>query len=191
MEKVSSLIFITGGVRSGKSSFAERVAVDMAESCGGKLHYLATGVQSDDEMRKRIVKHQQDRAGGKHHWITVEQSVQIGKLGKYFTDRDIILLDCVTTLLNNELFISEREWDKSFLKKVTENIITGIMDIKSRAKKTIVVSNEVLNVPVDGNKLVFIYGKILGHIHQQLVKEADQAYLVEAGIPILMKGVKG
>ncbi|MCL6572561.1 MAG: bifunctional adenosylcobinamide kinase/adenosylcobinamide-phosphate guanylyltransferase [Bacillus sp. (in: Bacteria)] len=185
----SSLIFITGGVRSGKSSFAERKAVEIASNTGGKLIYLATGVPSDSEMKDRIEKHQRDRKVGTSYWKTIEQSVQIGKLVDDFNDQDIILLDCVTTLLNNELFSCKQTWDMSFLETVKENIITGITSIKNRAGTIIVVSNEVLNESLLGTEILFLYGRILGQIHQHLVNEADQAFLVEAGIPIVMKGM--
>src|SRR4051794_671645 len=99
-----SFIFITGGVRSGKSNFAEKMAVDLAMNTGGQLNYLATGVASDQEMRERIVKHQKDRMAGKSSWRTSEQSLHIGEIANMFGSQDIILLDCVTTLLNNELF---------------------------------------------------------------------------------------
>jgi adenosylcobinamide kinase/adenosylcobinamide-phosphate guanylyltransferase len=185
----SSLIFITGGVRSGKSSFAERKAVEIASKTGGQLTYLATGVPSDSEMKERIEKHQRDRKGGTSYWKTFERSVQIGELSEEFNDQDIILLDCVTTLLNNELFSSEQKWDEPFLETVKEKIITGISSIKNRAGTMIVVSNEVLNESLQGSEILFSYGRILGQIHQHLVREADLAILVEAGIPIVMKGM--
>ena len=64
------------------------------------------------------------------------------------------------------------------------------MQIQNRGKVLIVVSNEVFNEPLVENELVFTYGQLLGQIHQQLVKAADQAYLVEMGVPILMKGAR-
>lgn len=189
MAHVSSLIFITGGVRSGKSSFAERLALKIADETAGQLNYIATGVPSDSEMQERIEKHQLDREIGKYCWKTIERPTQIGDLADDFSSQDIILLDCVTTLLNNELFLLERMWDEPFLEKVKDTIITGITSIKKKAKTMIVVSNEVLNEPLLGTEIVFLYGRMLGKIHQLLVKEADQAFLVEAGIPIIMKGV--
>lgn len=185
----SSLIFITGGVRSGKSSFAERKAVEIARKTGSQLTYLATGVPSDSEMKARIDKHQRDRDSATYRWKTYERSVQIGNIADDFHDKDIVLLDCVTTLLNNELFSSDQAWEERFLEKVKENVITGITSIKNHARTIIVVSNEVLNEPLIGNEMVFTYGRLLGQIHQYLVKEAELVFLVEAGIPIVMKGV--
>jgi len=186
MEATPSLIFISGGVRSGKSSFAEKLAKQALSENGGQLYYLATGVPFDQEIKQRIDKHQHDRASG--NWLTIEQSVNIGQAAKLFTGQDIVLLDCVTTLLNNELFLSCGRWDERFLQKVKESIVTGIQKISERVKTMIVVSNEVLNEPIAETELNFTYSRLLGHIHQQLVKAADQAYLVEAGISIMMKG---
>jgi adenosylcobinamide kinase / adenosylcobinamide-phosphate guanylyltransferase len=183
----ASLIFISGGVRSGKSSFAEKIAVKIALKNGGQLNYLATGVASDLEMQERIAKHQLDRETGKFQWRTMEQSQNIKEIAVFFNDEDIILLDCVTTLLNNELFSVNQSWDDPFLEQTMESIMTGIVEIRDRAKVLIVVSNEVFHESMAENDLVFSYGRILGKLHQQLVKAADQAFLVEAGIPINMK----
>lgn len=180
-------IFITGGVRSGKSSFAERKAVEIASETGGQLIYLATGVPSDYEMEERICKHKRDRRAMKDHWKTIEQSVNIRELAEDIREKDIILLDCVTTLLNNELFSVKREEGPLDFEKVMESIVAGMIDLKNRANALIVVSNEVLNEPLVGNTLVFTYKRLLGHIHQQLVREADEVYLVESGNPIVMK----
>ncbi|WP_160723304.1 bifunctional adenosylcobinamide kinase/adenosylcobinamide-phosphate guanylyltransferase [Bacillus sp. USDA818B3_A] len=185
MADTASLIFITGGVRSGKSRFAERMAEIIAARSGRNLYYIATGVPFDSEMRERIKKHQQDRENQKVHWNTIEQSISIGNLADQVHDRDILLLDCVTTLLNNELY-SSRDISEQV---VYDKMITGILALKRQAGTLIVVSNEVLNEPIVDNVLVQSYKRLLGSIHQRLVESSDQAYLVEAGIPIAMKKV--
>jgi adenosylcobinamide kinase / adenosylcobinamide-phosphate guanylyltransferase len=184
----ASLIFISGGVRSGKSSFAEKLAEEIAWKKGGQLNYLATGVASDQEMKERILNHQRDRETGNYLWRTVEQSHTIGKAAGVFNAEDIILLDCVTTLLNNELFSAKQKWDEHFLEQTLESIMSGILEIRDRAKVLLVVSNEVFYESMTENDLVFSYGRILGKIHQNLVKAADQAFLVEAGMAVNMKG---
>lgn len=187
MEMAPSLIFISGGVRSGKSSFAEKLAIKIASEEGGRLHYIATGVPFDLEMKERIKKHQHDREAAKYRWITVEKRIDISSIADQFNDQDILLLDCVTTLVNNELFSSDFSWDDPFLESIREKIVTGIIRIKNRVRTMIVVTNEVLHEPILNNELVFTYCRLLGLIHQQLVTEADQAYLVEAGVPLVMK----
>ncbi|WP_026580709.1 bifunctional adenosylcobinamide kinase/adenosylcobinamide-phosphate guanylyltransferase [Bacillus sp. J33] len=184
-----SLIFISGGVRSGKSSFAEKAAADLAKQTCGKLHYIAAGKTYDSEMEARIKRHKEDRRKSGMSWITWEQPAELGKLSGTFGDQDIILLDCLTTLLNNELFIADDLWRKQdFQEKLSAGILHAIAEIRQRSKAIIVVSNEVLNEPIGGNELVFTYGKILGRLHQNIIEMANQAYLVEAGMPVQMKG---
>ncbi|MCH1626414.1 bifunctional adenosylcobinamide kinase/adenosylcobinamide-phosphate guanylyltransferase [Ferdinandcohnia quinoae] len=187
MADVSSLIFITGGVRSGKSSYAEKTALRLAEETGGRLHYIATGVASDNEMKERINRHQQERADSTFSWKTWEQPVNIGELASNFNQDDILLLDCLTTLVNNELFIKE-EWDDVFVKGVQKKIIAGIDLLQKNCQTLMIVSNELLFDPVATNELVFTYSRLLGELHQQIVRASAKAYLVESGIPIMMKG---
>lgn len=185
--ETSSLVFITGGVRSGKSTFAERFAVEKAIETGGSLHYLATGVASDSEMEKRIEKHQKDRAESKLQWKTWEQSTHIEELAKEFRQTDILLLDCLTTLVNNELFTHESEWDESFLQNVFDRILTGISGLRESCSMLILVSNEVLYDSIRDSELVFQYSRLIGKLHQQIVCLANTSYLVECGVPILMQ----
>ncbi|MDZ5474211.1 bifunctional adenosylcobinamide kinase/adenosylcobinamide-phosphate guanylyltransferase [Bacillus sp. 31A1R] len=188
MANTSRLVFVTGGVRSGKSSFAERLAEMESIRTEGSLHYIATGVNSDSEMAKRIVRHQQERTNSELDWNTWEQSHNVGNLAPKFSNKDIILLDCLTTLLNNEFFTRHQDWDEKFQLEVQDWILTGIDQLREKCHTLIVVSNELLHEGLLNNDLVFIYGRLIGRLHQQLVTNADQAYLIESGIPILMKG---
>ncbi|WP_261128899.1 bifunctional adenosylcobinamide kinase/adenosylcobinamide-phosphate guanylyltransferase [Bacillus sp. Marseille-Q3570] len=184
METTTHMIFITGGVRSGKSSFAEKMALEKAISRDGNLHYIATGLPSDTEMNLRIEKHKQQRHQCNQNWKTWEQSENIGLLADNFTNKDILLLDCLTTLLNNELFSDETAHNK----RMIGSILSGIERIRKNCDSLIIVSNEILNEPLQTNELVLSYKKMLGHLHQEIVKQSDEAFLVESGVPILMKG---
>ncbi|MEM5594860.1 bifunctional adenosylcobinamide kinase/adenosylcobinamide-phosphate guanylyltransferase [Niallia circulans] len=104
METKSSIIFVTGGVRSGKSSLAERLAIKYAQDERAELHYIATAVITDAEMEERIIRHQQNREAQKVKWNSYEKPVDIGELAAVFTKKDVVLLDCLTVLVNNELF---------------------------------------------------------------------------------------
>ncbi|WP_408006356.1 bifunctional adenosylcobinamide kinase/adenosylcobinamide-phosphate guanylyltransferase [Pseudalkalibacillus sp. A8] len=185
MEKTPSMIFITGGVRSGKSSFAEKMATERAIASNGTLNYIATGLRSDLEMERRIEKHRQDRQQSDQIGKTWEQPRNIGKLAENFTSRDILLLDCLTTLLNNELFDVDAVPDNMLI----DSIIDGIGQLKENCHSLIIVSNEILNEPIQNNELVLTYKKTLGILHQHIVSNANQAFLVESGVPILMKEV--
>lgn len=189
MAEKSSLIFISGGVRSGKSRFAEILAGIWKEQISGQLHYVAAGQPSDQEMKERIMRHQQDREYSGLHWRTWEIPRNLSPLSSVLSKKDIVLLDCLTTLLNNEFFHEEGRWkDKDFTETIYHKILGEIKQVVNQARATIVVSNELLWEPMADQGLVFSYSKVLGLLHQALVKECDDAYLVEAGIPILMKG---
>jgi adenosylcobinamide kinase / adenosylcobinamide-phosphate guanylyltransferase len=189
----SSIIFITGGVRSGKSRFAEKVAMELLPlSSRNELHYIAAMQPSDSEMKQRISRHQEDRLQSGYQWKTWEQPVSLGELAPFFKQDDIVLLDCLTTWLNNELFFVEDQWQEAlFRADLFERMCQGIKAISQRVKTLIIVSNEVFYEPIGDNDLVFHYSQLLGKLHQSIVSGAHQAFLVEAGIPVLMKGETG
>ncbi len=190
MAHESSISFITGGVRSGKSSFAERMAMELAQSFNeSQLQYIAAMQPSDAEMKQRISRHKEVRVQSGYCWKTWEKPILIGELARTFKSNDIVLLDCLTTWLNNELFIVEDKWqDEQFQADLFEQMCQGIHAISLKVKALIIVSNEVFYESIQQNELVLIYSKLLGKLHQYIVTTAKQAFLVEAGIPILMKG---
>jgi adenosylcobinamide kinase/adenosylcobinamide-phosphate guanylyltransferase len=183
------LIFITGGVRSGKSSLGERLACEIKEQIGGELHYIATGVVTDGEMDRRIQRHREERDTSTHVWKTWEQSKHVSELAPLFGEKDVILLDCLTYLVNNEFFVEGDCWQKqAFLGDLKERILSGLKQIFSKCHTLIVVSNEVLFEPIHDNPLVISYCRLLGELHQAIVCEADRAYEVYKGIPLVKKG---
>lgn len=192
MEK-SQIIFISGGARSGKSSFAEKYATTLAEQGASDLYYLATAKQTDDEMIDRIKRHQIDREDGSYPWTTVECSVDIASKVNKFTPNSIVLLDCVTILLANELikngFYEENPDYDAIERKVMSSIIDGIAALSNRVDTLIIVSNEVTYEPLRKEQtVVATYSSLLGLLHQNIVIKSMEGYLVESGIAIQMKG---
>jgi adenosylcobinamide kinase / adenosylcobinamide-phosphate guanylyltransferase len=185
----SGLIFVTGGARSGKSSFAESLSCKIARDYGGELHYIATCRPADDEMRNRIYRHQQEREESTSEWKTWECPTDMKRLVLFLKKEDIVLLDCLTILLTNELFQDEHSWKHNdFQEQVMESILTGIEAVEQKVQAFVIVSNDVLNENIIDRSLVQTYGRLLGCLHQQIVKKARKAFLVESGIPVLMKG---
>jgi adenosylcobinamide kinase / adenosylcobinamide-phosphate guanylyltransferase len=176
------MIFITGGARSGKSSFAEKLAIDYAVTTNSRnLYYLACGLASDNEMKERIVYHQQDREASTIPWQTIECPYDLGKVD--IPNDSVVLLDCVTTLLSNEMYANDRESDENLV----DDIIKDIQSIHAQSKLLVVVSNELQSgVPIE-NEFVFHYQYKLGRLHQALVKYSSEAVLMEAGLPIHQK----
>ncbi|WP_338471475.1 bifunctional adenosylcobinamide kinase/adenosylcobinamide-phosphate guanylyltransferase [Niallia sp. XMNu-256] len=190
MAQHSPIIFITGGVRSGKSSFAEKLAGEQSRmEPFGQLHYIAAMQSSDEEMKQRIRVHQNERLHSDLVWTTWEKPTSIGELAGNFGEKDVVLLDCLTTWLNNELFFEMDGWrDDAYLSQLFETMWDEMISISRKVKTFIIVSNEVLYEPIESNDLVFVYSSLLGKLHQKIVAQARLAYLVEGGIPIVMKG---
>ena len=178
------LIFVTGGVRSGKSSFAERLAIERGN--GARLHYIATGRRDDPEMSERIMHHQKRRHASGLQWRLWEVSVNLADVEKRIEKGSVVLLDCLTTWLNNELF---SDWNETFdhADTVRTMMLDAISTLQS-SRTLIVVSNELVYEPITEDRTTFTYVKLLGNLHQVLVQMAEEAYLCEYGIPILMKG---
>lgn len=176
------LIFVTGGVRSGKSTFAEK----LARSIGGiSLNYIATSMETDYEMKSRIKRHQQMREKQDRKWTTYEQPIDIQKVSSYFSKKDTVLLDCLTILLSNELFL--RSGNRTN-KETMDHILFGVSSVKKACGTLIIVSNELFQEGQhDRGTPVHTYVSLLGKLHQELVQKADYAYLVENGVPIRKK----
>ncbi|MBP1969970.1 adenosylcobinamide kinase/adenosylcobinamide-phosphate guanylyltransferase [Virgibacillus natechei] len=184
MEK-GKLIFVTGGVRSGKSSFAEELATNWSRDLDVNLHYIACGVPSDKEMRERIARHQENRSGASGNFQTWECPYNLQRISSHFSKQDILVLDCVTTLLNNYLFHQNID-DPSGL---MDRMLTDIFSLQKASGGLVVVSNEVMQDVPHQASLTRKYQYIIGIVHQNIVDQADTAYLVESGIPICKKGV--
>ncbi|WP_046174739.1 bifunctional adenosylcobinamide kinase/adenosylcobinamide-phosphate guanylyltransferase [Domibacillus indicus] len=173
------LIFLSGGVRSGKSSLAEKLAAHH-QSPGGRLIYIACGQHTDREMDERIEHHKQRRAESGHHWITAERPVEVASVDVKASDT--ILIDCVTTLLAGEYFRKDKPASGA-----ASRIIEDILMLAGRAHAVVAVSNE-LSFEAPAGELTADYTRKLGAIHQRLVQESSTAILVEHGIPIIKKG---
>ncbi|WP_257985349.1 bifunctional adenosylcobinamide kinase/adenosylcobinamide-phosphate guanylyltransferase [Bacillus sp. V5-8f] len=188
----SPLIFVSGGVRSGKSSFAEKLAISHSTNIGGRLIYIACGKSGDPEMKERIARHKSDRETGFHKWSTFEYPVSIENAVPHIDPKSVVLLDCLTTLLNNEMFPARGGFDEwksdDFLVSVKRAIMSGIQKIREQAACFIIVSNEVLHEPIIDQGVPRAYAKMIGGLHQEIVSKSDQAYSIEAGCAWLMKG---
>jgi adenosylcobinamide kinase / adenosylcobinamide-phosphate guanylyltransferase len=184
------LTFISGGVRCGKSSYAEKLLVNGARENGGRLVYIASGIATDPEMQARIERHKVDRSN--HCWMTLEQPVKLDEVLPSIQPGDYVLWDCMTTWLANELYTG---WDSgkpcigqsgSMEQKETQ-LYTTIDALVSQAAHLVIVSNEVLDELPSVYAETEIYSKWLGRIHQMLVAKADTAIEMDYGIPITWK----
>lgn len=186
MEK-APIYFVTGGVRSGKSTFAEELTAQCSHELNRSLIYIACGRARDGEMSVRIRKHQEQREQSKLSWQTREFPTDIKESVKTFDHHPVALLDCLTTLLDNELFSTSAELDEKHANQVFNKIIAGLEKIQREVSTLVIVSNEVLH-EYSHFSAVQLYQRTLGLLHQEIVKRAERAYLIESGLPIMMKG---
>jgi adenosylcobinamide kinase / adenosylcobinamide-phosphate guanylyltransferase len=167
--------FITGGARSGKSSFAEKLANDVA----GKRAYIATAQALDEEMAARIQKHKKDRGGV---WDTYEEPLAVEELlrkinGKY----DVVLLDCLTLWLSN---VMDRITDDEAIASRAELLVAAIGEFSGFS---IVVSNEVGLGIIPDNPLARRFRDCAGMLNQKMARTAHDVYFTAAGIPVKIK----
>lgn len=184
----NKLIFISGGVRSGKSDFAEKLAIRYASETGERLIYMATSKVEDEEMQTRVRHHRQQRQASVIPWQTLEIAHYFPENIAQLPRQGIVLLDCLTVLLANELFakiVTKTELDQHRA-QVTAQIMRSIDELSEKTPCLLVVSNEIQHEIIE-DVYVAAYQSSLGQLHQQIVAKSTQAYLVEAGIARLMK----
>jgi adenosylcobinamide kinase / adenosylcobinamide-phosphate guanylyltransferase len=167
------VIFVLGGARSGKSSFAE----GLIETSGLEPVYLATGRAWDDEMSERIGHHKARRG---FRWTTVEEPMDLaGKLESLASADRAILVDCLTLWLTN-LMMAESD---------IEAEVARLTNTLSNLKGTIIlVSNEVGLGIVPENRMAREFRDHAGRLHQAVATAAAKVYFVAAGLPLKMKG---
>lgn len=184
----ATVTFISGGARSGKSAYAERLFVSQRT---GRLVYIASGVASDPEMKQRIDKHKADRQEA--NWQTIEQRVNLHEVLPHLKPGDLVLWDCLTTWLANELYEGYEEGTpcvhrRGCLEQKQQDLLHTITEIKQRVAQFVIVSNEVLDEWPHYEEETEIYRRTIGTLHQQIVALADHAIEMDHGIPIIWKG---
>ncbi|OPJ55790.1 bifunctional adenosylcobinamide kinase/adenosylcobinamide-phosphate guanylyltransferase [Alkalithermobacter paradoxus] len=185
---MSRIIMITGGARSGKSSFAEKLCKEQ----NSKVAYIATSVPFDEGMKDRIEKHRKMRPNS---WTTYEVYKDIYKyISDISTSHEVVLLDCITLLINNLMFDFDIDWDNckadevDSIEEYIQNQITLLIDeIRKTNLQFVFVSNEIGMGVVPANRLSRIYTDIAGRINQRISSLSDEVYFVVSGIPIKIK----
>lgn len=175
---MGQMTLILGGVRSGKSRFAQ----DLARELGGDdVLFVATAEACDEEMSRRIDMHQQSRPDT---WRTLEQPCGIGKvIAEISPSPRVVLLDCLTLLISNIVLQYEEGVDLPEAHMRAE-IADLIRTVKQQDSTMIIVSGEVGMGLVPESRMGRLFRDLLGWANQLIASEATSTYLMVAGLPI-------
>ena len=171
------LTLVLGGVRAGKSAYAQRLAAQ-----GEHVLFVATAEAGDAEMEARIRTHQASRPA---EWDTLEEPLDIvTALEPVLHHYDTVLLDCLTLWVSN-LLLDERRRD-------IPSEVQRLMELYRQGDASwVVVSNEVGLGVVPANELGRAFADELGRVNQIVAGEADAVYFMAAGLPLAMKEPAG
>jgi adenosylcobinamide kinase / adenosylcobinamide-phosphate guanylyltransferase len=166
---------ILGGVRSGKSRLAERMAAETKRP----VIYIATATALDAEMQTRIETHREHRP---ENWQVVEEPIQLAAtLNLHSKNNSCVLIDCLTLWLTNLLMLE----DKTVYEKEREALLQTLPTLQG---DIIMVSNETNMGVMPLGDLSRVYCDEAGRLHQQLAEMCDRAILTVAGLPQILKG---
>ncbi len=180
----AELILITGGARSGKSSFAERLARQ-----GERVLFVATAEALDDDMARRIAAHRNSRPP---EWDTLEEPCNLAgavrnKVSDDHPEYDTIVVDCLTMWVSNLLLTLEEDAN-------AEGKIVGaardLLEVcEASGGRWIVVTNEVGLGVVPSSSLGRAYRDALGRVNSLVASRADKVYLMAAGLALDLKAL--
>jgi len=169
---MKKIILITGGQRSGKSSYAERLALSLSQH----PVYLATAHIWDDEFRQRVLQHQARRGP---EWTNIEEEIQ---LSRHQLAGRVVVIDCVTLWLTNYISAADSQVDTILQQAKTE------FDAFTAPDATyIFVTNEIGSGGVSTNALQRRFTDLQGWMNQYIAQQAHEVILMVSGIPVKIK----
>ena len=187
---MAKIIMITGGQRSGKSSFAERMALELTEGCKQGPVYLATARIWDSEFAHRVERHKARRG---ERWTNLECE-------KYLSDCNlqgrVVVIDCVTLWATNFFFDESAAAESAEAADAADGtLVERVLRLMKRELHKLVkleatlifVTNEIGLGGVSENKLQRQFTDIEGWFNQHLAESAQEVYLMVSGIPVKIK----
>ena len=166
------IILITGGARSGKSSYAEKLAL----SFSSHPVYMATAHVWDEEFRQRVIRHQESRGP---EWTNIEEEIS---LGKHDVNGKVVLVDCVTLWGTNFFFESQGN-----VKQALEAVKQEFDRFTKQEATFIFVTNEIGMGGTSENELQRKFTDMQGWMNQYVAARADEVILMVCGIPMKVK----
>ena len=167
------IYYITGGERSGKSSYAQNLALQLTNT----PIYLATSRVWDEDHRKRIDRHINDRDD---RWQSLEEEKELAKV---IPENSVVVIDCVTLWLTNYFVDTKNdiETSLSLAKKEFDTLLHCNATL-------IIISNEIGMGVHAATEIGRKFTELQGWMNQYIAKHADKAILMVSGIPVTIKG---
>ena len=165
---MSRIILITGGQRSGKSRYAEQLALSMTAS----PVYLATAHIWDKEFSERVRRHQERRGP---EWSTIEEERE---LSRHDVSGRVVVIDCVTLWLTNLFF------DTSEVEQTLEKAKAEFDRFTSQNATFIFVTNEIGSGGVSENAVQRQFTDLEGWMNQYIAAKADEVTFMVSGIAV-------
>ncbi len=173
---MSKITFILGGARSGKSSYAVKLAENHKKK---KVAFIATCEPRDDEMKERVNMHRKSRPAA---WDTFVRTEDIAGLLENFRSKyDVIIIDCLTLLVSNYMVARRR------MEYIAHEIDVLLKALKKTKSKTVIVSNEAGLGIVPENKMARDFRDIAGRVNQMVAKNSNRVFFMVSGIPWRLK----
>ena len=166
------IILITGGARSGKSSYAEKLALSLSPN----PVYMATARVWDEEFRQRVIRHQEARGP---EWTNLEEEKE---LSRHDVSGRVVLIDCITLWCTNFFFDLQGHVDSS-LKAVKEEFNR----FTAQDATFIFVTNEIGLGGTSENELQRKFTDLQGWMNQYIAAQADEVMMMVCGIPLKIK----
>jgi adenosylcobinamide kinase / adenosylcobinamide-phosphate guanylyltransferase len=168
----NTVTLVLGGVRSGKSHFAEQLG-----ERASKVVFVATAQVTDEEMGKKIERHRDGRPG---HWKTIEEPLALAEtIALHGPGCDLMIIDCLTFFAAN-LLETERDQQREI------NALCRAM--QTSGCSLVVVSNEVGSGVVPEYPSGRRFRDLLGEMNQSVARIAHNVLLLVAGLPLVLKG---
>ncbi len=172
------IILITGGQRSGKSSYAEKLAMSLTEN----PVYMATAHIWDNEFRQRVETHRQRRG---RNWTNIEEEKYLSRHNIY---NKVVVIDCITLWCTNYFYDHQKkEWEQPNVDDALKEIEDEFDRFTSQEATFIFVTNEIGSGGVSDNVTQRRFTDLEGWMNQHVAAHADEVIFMVAGIPVKVK----
>jgi len=170
------LVVVTGGIKSGKSSWALQLGTEL----GARRAFVATALAMDEEIKKKIKRHRKERGS---RWTTFEEARDpAGLLSQMQGQYDVVLVDCLTMWISNLLTVFHLQ--KTAVQRATTELMRCLRRVR---QPTILVTNEVSMGILPADSMARTYLDLLSTANKAAAAMASSVFFMVAGIPQKIK----